>query len=55
MAIASAVDRAAALLRERGVLAVQRRLLALDVSWTAPAAAWERVLAAVAREAAQRI
>ncbi len=35
MAIASAVDRAAALLRERGVLAVQRRLLALDVSWTA--------------------
>lgn len=54
-AIAAAVDRAAELLRERGVLAVQRRLLSLDVSWTAPAAAWERVLATVAREAAQRI
>lgn len=54
-AIAAAVDRAAELLRERGVLAVQRKLLSLDVSWAAPAAAWERVLAAVAREAAQRI
>ncbi len=54
-AIAAAVDRAAALIQERGELAVQRRLLSLDVSWTKPAAAWERVFETVAREAAQRI
>jgi starch synthase len=54
-AIAEAVDRAAALMRERSEVAVQRRLLSVDVSWATPAAAWERVFAAVAREAAQRI
>lgn len=54
-AIAQAVDRAAALMQERGEVAVQQRLLALDVSWDQPAAAWERVFEAVAREAAQRI
>ena len=54
-AIAEAVDRAAALMQERGEVAVQRRLLSVDVSWATPAAAWERVFAAVAREAAQRI
>jgi starch synthase len=54
-AIAAAVDRAAALLAKRGALAVQRALLELDVSWAQPAAAWERVLGDVAREAAKRI
>lgn len=54
-ALADAVDRAAALLASRGVRNVQRALLALDVSWTEPAAEWERVLAEVAREAARRI
>ena len=54
-AIAEAVDRAAALMQERSEVAVQRRLLSVDVSWATPAAAWERVFAAVAREAAQRI
>ncbi|MCX5739211.1 MAG: glycogen/starch synthase [Proteobacteria bacterium] len=54
-AIAEAVDRAAALMQERSEVAVQRRLLSVDVSWATPAAAWDRVFAAVAREAAQRI
>jgi starch synthase len=54
-AIADAVDRAAALLEKRGALAVQRALLELDVSWAQPAAAWERLLATVAREAGKRI
>jgi starch synthase len=54
-AIAAAVDRAVALLKTQGTLAVQRALLELDVSWAQPAATWERVLARVAREAAQRI
>jgi starch synthase len=53
--IVEAVDRAAALIEARGEVAVQRRLLGVDVSWATPAAAWERVFAAVAREAAQRI
>jgi starch synthase len=54
-ALAAAVDRAAGLLAKRGALAVQRALLELDVSWAQPAAAWEAVLADVAREAAKRI
>lgn len=54
-AIAAAVDRAVALFEKQDGLALQRALLELDVSWTQPAAAWERVLAGVAREAAQRI
>ncbi|RIL04631.1 MAG: hypothetical protein DCC71_13375 [Proteobacteria bacterium] len=54
-ALAGAVDRAAALLRADGVEAVQRRLLALDVSWHEPAMRWERLLAEAAREAARRV
>ena len=54
-ALCAAVDRAAALFAKEGMRAVQRRLLALDVSWAAPALAWENVLADVVREAAARI
>lgn len=54
-ALAAAVARAVALFKQQGQLAVQRALLELDVSWAQPAAAWERVFADVAREAAKRI
>lgn len=54
-ALVAAVERAVALMREQGPDAVVRRLLALDVSWSLPAASWERVFAAVKREAARRI
>jgi len=54
-ALVQAVERAVDLLRVEGVLAVQRRLLSLDVSWKAPAERWERVFADVRREAARRV
>jgi starch synthase len=53
--IADAAERAARLLQEQGADKVARRLLALDVSWRAPAAQYETVLAAVAREARRRL
>lgn len=53
-ALVAAVERGVALL-EAGPDAVRRRLLAIDVSWAGPALRWERVFAAVAREAARRI
>jgi starch synthase len=52
-ALVAAAERGAALLEEGGA-ALVRRLLALDVSWRRPAARWERLLAAVAREGAAR-
>ena len=54
-ALVAAVERAVAMLRKEGFAAVQRRLLSLDVSWAEPAEEWERVLAAVVREAARRV
>lgn len=54
-ALVDAAERAARLLAEQGADKVVRRLLALDVSWSAPAAAYESVLAAVAREAGRRL
>jgi len=51
--LADAAERGAQLVSERGPSLV-RRLLAQDVSWRRPAARWERLLAAVAREAAAR-
>lgn len=54
-AIAGAAERAALLVQEQGADKVARRLLALDVSWRAPAAAYETLLAAVAREARRRL
>ncbi|HSJ95729.1 MAG TPA: glycogen/starch synthase [Myxococcota bacterium] len=54
-ALAGAADRAARLLQEQGADKVVRRLLSLDVSWRAPAAQYESVLAAVAREARRRL
>jgi starch synthase len=51
--LVEAAERGAALVSGRGA-ALVRRLLALDVSWRRPAARWERLLAAVAREAAAR-
>jgi len=53
--LALAADRAARLLQEQGADKVARRLLSLDVSWQAPAAAYESVLAAAAREARRRL
>jgi starch synthase len=52
-ALVDATLRGAALVAARGP-ALVRRLLAQDVSWRRPAARWERVLAAVADEAAAR-
>ena len=52
-ALVAAAERGAALLAERGASLVGN-LLAVDVSWRRPAARWERLLAAVAREAAAR-
>lgn len=54
-ALIAAVERAVDLMRKDGVDAVRRRLLGLDVSWSGPAMSWERVFAAVAREAVRRI
>lgn len=54
-ALVAAVERAVAWLEADGAETVQRRLLALDVSWAGPAAEWDRLLAAVAREAAKRL
>jgi len=54
-ALVSAVERAVLMLREQGIDKVQRRLLALDLSWGGAAAHYEDVFAAVAREAARRI
>ncbi len=51
--LVEAAERGAALLAARGPSLI-RRLLSLDVSWRRPAARWERLLAAVAREAAAR-
>ena len=51
--LVEAALRGAALIVEQGP-ALLRRLLAHDVSWRRPAAHWERLLAAVAREAAAR-
>jgi starch synthase len=51
--LVDAAERGAELIRTRGD-AIVRRLLALDVSWGRPAARWERLLAAVAREGAAR-
>jgi len=52
-ALVGAAERGAALVEARGD-ALVRRLLALDVSWRRPAARWERLLSAVAREGAAR-
>lgn len=52
-ALVEAAERASALIAARGPTLV-RRLLSLDVSWRRPAARWERLLSAVAREAAAR-
>lgn len=54
-ALVAAVERAVRLMHEEGPDAVRRRLLGLDVSWSGPALHWERLFAAVAREAARRI
>jgi starch synthase len=54
-ALVAAVRRAAALLRDEGPERVQRRLLALDVSWSVPSERYEHVFAAVAREGARRL
>src|SRR5690606_35592060 len=51
--LVAAAERAAALLAEDAERV--RRLLALDVSWAAPAERYESVLAAVAREARRRL
>lgn len=54
-ALVAAAERAARLLASPGADAVVRRLLALDVSWRTPAAAYESVLAAASREARRRL
>ncbi|HEY8493403.1 MAG TPA: glycogen/starch synthase, partial [Myxococcota bacterium] len=54
-ALAAAAERAARLLEEQGRDKMVRRLLALDVSWSAPAERYESVFAAVAREGRRRI
>jgi starch synthase len=54
-ALVAAAERAADLVRKEGSDAIRRRLLGLDVSWAGPAMSWERVFAAVAREAVRRI
>lgn len=54
-ALAGAAERAARLLQEQGADKVARRLLGLDVSWREPAARYEAVLAAAAREARRRL
>jgi starch synthase len=54
-ALVSAAERAAGLLSGAGASERIAGLLALDVSWRAPAAHYESVFAGVAREAARRI
>lgn len=54
-ALVEAAERAARLLAGRGAEELVRRLLALDVSWREPAAAYESVLAAAGREARRRL
>jgi starch synthase len=54
-ALVAAVERAVALVHERGLDKLQRRLLALDGSWSRPAVEYESVLAAVAREGVGRL
>jgi len=54
-ALVAAAERAAALWRERGADKLARRLLSLDVSWSRPAAEYEAVLGAGAREGARRL
>jgi starch synthase len=54
-ALVEAVDRASALLGERGSETVAGALLALDVSWRGPAKRWEQILQQVATEAAARL
>ncbi|MCL4684382.1 glycogen synthase [Myxococcota bacterium] len=53
--LVAAAERAAALLRGADAGDVVSRLLSLDVSWRTPAASYETVFAAVAREAVRRI
>ena len=53
--LVEAAGRVAALGDDRRLEAVQKRLLALDVSWDKPAAQWEKVLGTVAREARARL
>lgn len=52
-ALVRATERGAALVAEGGP-AIVRRLLSADVSWRRPAARWERLLAAAAKEAEGR-
>lgn len=54
-ALAAAAERAARLLVNSEPDEVARRLLALDVSWREPAAAYESILAAASREARRRL
>lgn len=53
-ALALGVDRVRALAERGGLAEVQRRLLALDVSWAAPASAWVSLLQDVTSEASRR-
>ena len=52
--LAAATAAVGALADAGGLPALQRRLLSLDVSWRVPAARWEQLLQAVAREAKER-
>jgi starch synthase len=54
-ALVEAAERGVAMLRRVGATALQKRLLAVDVSWRGPAERWERIFADVRREAARRI
>lgn len=53
--LVEAADRVAALGDDQRLDAVHKRLLGLDVSWDKPAAQWEKMLAAVTREAQTRL
>jgi starch synthase len=53
--LVEAAGRVATLARDGRLAAVRRRLMRLDVSWERPAAAWEKLLEAAAREARARI
>lgn len=52
--LVAAADRAAGIVAARGREAVARALMAVDVSWTGPAADWESLLEAVGDEARGR-
>ncbi len=54
-ALAAAVARVGRLGDEGRLAALQRRLLRLDVSWTKPAALWEKLLESATREARGRL